>query len=178
MYHENTTHNPFLDSSSNISSANSDFPSYKKILVPHDGSEMSDNALRHAVYLAKISNAEIILMNIIEKDFVPPSVLLSFLKKEGNGGLTQSKKDLRNMMEDAIKKMLENRVNKFNSSGVTIYYKILIGKPTDEIIIFSEKSEIDLIVMASSRISSTVRVIGSTVRKVIDSTKKPVLVIH
>ena len=32
--------------------------------------------------------------------------------------------------------------------------------------------------MASSRITSTIRVIGSTVRKVIDSTRKPVLVIN
>ena len=24
---------------------------YKKILVPHDGSEMADNALKHAIYL-------------------------------------------------------------------------------------------------------------------------------
>jgi len=57
-------------------------------------------------------------------------------------------------------------------------YKVLAGKPANEIIKFSEESDIDLIVMASSRISSTIRVIGSTVRKVIDSTSKPVLVIH
>jgi nucleotide-binding universal stress UspA family protein len=57
-------------------------------------------------------------------------------------------------------------------------YKVLVGKPANEIIKFSEESDIDLIVMASSRISSTIRVIGSTVRKVIDSTSKPVLVIH
>ena len=32
-------------------------PQYKKILVPHDGSEVSDKALAHAVYLSKVSKA-------------------------------------------------------------------------------------------------------------------------
>jgi nucleotide-binding universal stress UspA family protein len=38
---------------------------------------------------------------------------------------------------------------------------------------------VDLIVMASSRSSSLVRrILGSTVRKVIDSVKNPVLIVH
>ena len=74
--------------------------------------------------------------------------------------------------------MLVNKVKKFNNLEVHLSYNVLAGKPPDEIIKFSDESDIDLIVMASSRISSTIRVIGSTVRKVIDSTRKPVLVIH
>ena len=41
-------------------------PNYKKILVPHDGSEVSDKALAHAVYLSKISKAEIFILNAVE----------------------------------------------------------------------------------------------------------------
>ena len=149
-----------------------------KKLVPHDGSEISNIALRHAIYLSKTSKAEIIIINIIEEDVISPSTLLSFIRKEEEGGLIQSKEDLRNMMEGAIKKMLENKVKKFNNLELHLSYKVLAGKPANEIIKFSEESDIDLIVMASSRISSTIRVIGSTVRKVIDSTSKPVLVIH
>ncbi|MGZ5510367.1 MAG: universal stress protein [Nitrososphaeraceae archaeon] len=147
------------------------------MLVPPDGSEISDIALRHAIYLSKISNAEIIIINIIEEDVISPSTLLSFIRKEEEGGLIQSKEDLRNM-EGAIKKMFENKVKKFNNLELHLSYKVLAGKPANEIIKFSEESDIDLIVMASSRISSTIRIIGSTVRKVIDSTSKPVLVIH
>lgn len=164
--------------SDSSSSVNLNFPTYKKILVPHDGSEISDIALRHAIYLSKISNAEIIIINIIEEDVISPSTLLSFIRKEEEGGLILSKEELRNMMEGAIKKMLENKVKKFNNLELHLSYKVLAGKPANEIIKFSEESDIDLIVMASSRISSTIRVIGSTVRKVIDSTSKPVLVIH
>lgn len=41
-------------------------PQYKKILVPHDGSELSDKALAHAIYLSKTSKAEIFILNAVE----------------------------------------------------------------------------------------------------------------
>ena len=41
-------------------------PNYKKIVVPHDGSELSDKELAHAVYLSKISKAEIFILNAVE----------------------------------------------------------------------------------------------------------------
>jgi nucleotide-binding universal stress UspA family protein len=40
---------------------------YERILVPHDGSEMSDKALKHAVYLSKISGTEIIILHVLER---------------------------------------------------------------------------------------------------------------
>ena len=42
-----------LSDSSSSSSVNLNFPTYKKILVPHDGSEISDIALRHAIIYPK-----------------------------------------------------------------------------------------------------------------------------
>jgi len=152
--------------------------SYKKILVPHDGSEMSDIALRHALYISKISNAEITIINVIEKDVIAPSMLLSFMRTEDEGGLVKSKEDFVVTMEGAVKKMLESKIKEINNPQMHLSYKVLAGKPVEEIIKFSEELDIDLIVMASSRISSRIRVIGSTVRKVIDSTIIPVLVIH
>ena len=38
----------------------------KKILVTHDGSEMSDKALLHAIFLTKIANAELVIVNVID----------------------------------------------------------------------------------------------------------------
>ena len=40
---------------------------YERILVPHDGSEMSDRALRHAVHLSKMSRTEIVILHAIER---------------------------------------------------------------------------------------------------------------
>lgn len=52
------------NSSSTISISN--FPSYTRILVPHDGKETSDKALNHAIYLSNLSGAEIVILCIIQ----------------------------------------------------------------------------------------------------------------
>ena len=160
------------------SSANLNSPSYKKILVTHDGSEMSNKALLHAIFLTKIANAELVIVNVIEEDVVPPSTLLSFLGKEGKEDLNKSKEELRNTMEGAVKKMLEEKIKRYKDQHIDLSYKVLVGDPTDEIIKYAEESDIDMIVMSSRKITSIIRAIGSTVRKVIDNTRKPVLVIH
>ena len=56
-------------------------PQFKKILVPHDSSQMSDKALAHAVYISKITGAHIEMLHIIEltRDILPPSTLLAFI---------------------------------------------------------------------------------------------------
>ena len=66
-------------------------PFYKKILVTHEGSEMSNKALLHAILLTKLANAELVIVNVIEEDVVPPSTLLSFLGEEGKEDLKKSK---------------------------------------------------------------------------------------
>ncbi len=150
---------------------------YQKILIPHDGSEMSDKALSHAAYLSKISGAEIVVLNVIEPEVVPPSTLLSFIKS--GTSIDIAKEDLQNTLEGGVRQMLEERIRRCNDAGVSkISYKIRSGKPVDEIIHQSEEIDFDVIIMASSRITSTVRVLGSTVRKVLDSIKKPVFLIH
>jgi nucleotide-binding universal stress UspA family protein len=150
---------------------------YQKILVPHDGSEMSDKALRHAAYLAKISGAEIVLLNVIEHEVIPPSTLLTFIKTDTP--LEQAKQDLRNALEGRVKQMLDERIRPCKDAGISkISYKIRTGKVVDEIVHQSEEMDSDVIIMASSRITSYVRVLGSIVRKVMDSIRKPVLLIH
>ncbi len=43
---------------------------YRRILVPHDGSEMSDRAFKHAMYVAKMANAEIVIFHVMETDSI------------------------------------------------------------------------------------------------------------
>ena len=160
----------------NLFSIDSQF-NYQKILVPHDGSQMSDKALSHAAYLSKISEAEIVMLNVIEHDVIPPSALLGFIKSDTS--IEQSKEDLRNTLEGGVKQMLDERIRLCKEAGINkISYKIRTGKIVDAIVHQSEEMDCDLIIMASSRITSYVRVLGSVVRRVLDSTRKPVLVIH
>lgn len=50
--------------------------------------------------------------------------------------------------------------------------------PVNEIVHLSDEMHFDIIIMATNRISSPVRGLGSTTRKVIDRIRKPVIIIH
>src|SRR5215207_4127143 len=151
---------------------------YRRILVPHDGSEMSDRAFKHAMYVAKMANAEIVMFHVMETDSIPPSTLLAFIKP--GAGLEEARAEVRTIFESAVGRMLEERVQAAKTSGINaVSYKISSSrKPADAIVIESEASEYDLIVMSSSRIASSIRALGSTARRVLDSTRKPVLLVH
>jgi nucleotide-binding universal stress UspA family protein len=145
--------------------------------VPHDGSEMSDHALKHALYLAKLSGAQLVILHVIESEAIPPSALLTFIRPEA--GLKGAKEDLKSTFEEAASRMLEQRTTESKDDRIAnIEYIIRAGKPVDEIVNESENRNYDLVVMASSRITSKVRVLGSNVRHVLDSISRPVLVIH
>jgi nucleotide-binding universal stress UspA family protein len=168
-----TTTTSTIDFSSNT-------PQYKKILVPHDSSQMSDKALAHAVYISKITGAHIEMLHIIDltRDILSPSTLLAVIGPDRP--VEKAKEDLKNMAEAGVRKILEERVKICKEEGKIeqVSYKIEIGKPVNEIVRITEENGYDLIVMASSRISSSVRLLGSTTKGVIDSIRKPVLIIH
>lgn len=48
-----------------------------RILVPHNGTEMSDKALGKAIEFAKALGAEIILVHVIEDITIPPTITLA-----------------------------------------------------------------------------------------------------
>lgn len=65
------------------------------------------------------------------------------------------------MLEPILEKAMEltKQEEVINTS-----YIIQSGKTVDKIVAVSEKRNIDLIVMASSRIASTIRILGSTTK--------------
>ena len=128
---------------------------YERILVPHDGSEMSDKSLNHATYLSKISGAEIVVLNVIEPDTVPPSALLAFIKSDAT--LEKARQDLRNTLEEGVKQMLSERVKRCKDTGINkTSYEIRVGNPVEEIVQLSQEMDFDIRVMASSRITSSI----------------------
>ena len=161
-------------------------PKFKRILVPYDASQMSDKALRYAIYLSKISNSDIFILNVIENYEDLKDVLPTTIKAEQEGKLERSNKndlqgvDLKVSVEGALRTVIEEKIHLCQEAGLDnqITYEIHTGKASDEIIQLAELKGFDLIVMASHRITSTLKSIGSTARKVMDNVKKPVLLIH
>jgi nucleotide-binding universal stress UspA family protein len=136
---------------------------YERILVPHDGSEMSDRSLKHALYLSKISGAEIVIIHVLEQVEL--------------GG---TKDELSSTTEGHMRQILEERIRLCKKAGVNeVSYIIRAGRPADQIVNLVGERYYDLIIMASSRISSTIRIVlGSTAKEVLDSVAKPILVIR
>jgi nucleotide-binding universal stress UspA family protein len=154
---------------------------YNGILVPHDGSEKSDKALAHAIYLSKLSGAEIIILNVIEHVKETDSSALIATSDGEHEGSDKANGKLEVTIYGGVKKMVEEKIRLCKRAGVKsqISYKIQTGKPpVDEIINVAQVMNVDLIIMASSKITSSIKVHGSRTRKVIDSANKPVLVIH
>jgi nucleotide-binding universal stress UspA family protein len=94
--------------------------------------------------------------------------------------LEKAKEELKNAVETGVRKILEEKVRICREEGKInrVSYKIEAGKPVDEIVHIAEENNYDLIIMASSRISSSIRLLGSTAKGVIDSIRSPVMIIH
>jgi nucleotide-binding universal stress UspA family protein len=168
-------------------------PYYKKILVPDDFSELSDRALGHAIYISNSTGADLVILNIITDTEIKPTTI-SATTKEGVGegkegiievGIVENKMDKHDdihvSLEGQAEQMVKERVRFCKEAGAKnqISYKMQTGKNVvDEILGLSEEMEIDLIVMSSSKVTATIRGFTSTTRKVIDSAKRPVLVIY
>ncbi|HEY7570029.1 MAG TPA: universal stress protein [Nitrososphaeraceae archaeon] len=91
-----------------------------------------------------------------------------------------SGKDLKVRIGGALKRIIEDKASLCKEAGVVanIAFEIRTGNAAEEIIKVAEQNQFDVVIMASHRLTSTIRGIGSTARKVIDTIKKPVLVIY
>lgn len=139
----------------------------KKILVPTDFSEQAGIALKAAAGIARKSNAEIVLLHIIDlpqetMDMIKPGYDLPeiMLFKEGaEAKLTQT-----SLSEDL--------------NGLTVSQILILGRTFNEVIQVAKANNIDLIVMGSHGASGFKEFfIGSNTEKVIRMSEVPVLAI-
>lgn len=176
---------------------------YRKILVPYDGSEPSNNALNHAVHIVKTnistsiselssapatdntitmtrSMSEVILLYIIEQVHAPPSFDYGMKIREVNTTEEYLKEVYYNMKTKAME-MLNKKKMEYSSSNISISTIVLVGKsPVDKIVEFASNNKVDLIVMGTRGLSgiSKIRALGSVSRGVAERADCPVLLVH
>lgn len=113
---------------------------YKKILVPTDGSDFSLKAERAALELAKIMDAEIIAVSIVENSFV--------------NGLPLD--DEVYELNSILKEDSEKNISEFETIDADEHFDIKItpiikeGSPAKEILNVAEEEDVDLIMIGSS----------------------------
>ena len=132
------------------------------ILVPIDFSEISENALNHAVKVAKIYNNEITLLYIMEESF------LSGLFSAGNN----------EVMVDAIKaKVAQKASDLATNTGLKVNFAVEKGKVYKAIAELANSQNFDSIIMGSSGASGLEQIIGSNASRTIQYSEVPVVVV-
>ena len=145
---------------------------YQKILIPLDGSELAECSLSHAGAIAKGCNAsDLIVFRVVE----PLSAnTISALDGAREGLLEKLENDVRKDAQDYISR-IENwlKAQGFPARGV-----ITNGRAADEIMDYSQKNNIDLIVMSTHGRSGISRFyFGSVAEKVSRHSPIPVLLV-
>jgi nucleotide-binding universal stress UspA family protein len=144
---------------------------YRKIMVPLDGSKMAECVIPHVETVAKLSNASVELVHVIEPVELPT-----------RGGIALSVDDLKQIEEHSkrdARKYLMEVVRRLNSTGIKSHSKLLTGKAADSLVDYIQENKFDLIIMATHGRSGISRWFwGSVADKILYSSKIPVLLVR
>lgn len=165
--------------------------SIKRILYATDLSQHALHAFAYAVSLANHYRAELNLMHVLTELPSLDSKVVSYIGQERWEEIKQRH------MEDARESLtgklrpnpaIQEALDRFSKDGVgtgvekadkTDQVLVLRGNPVDQIIAQSEELNCDLIVMGSHGHGTlTEAMLGSTARRVLRRSRKPVLVVR
>lgn len=149
-----------------------------RILVPHDGTEISDKALGKALEFAKAFKSEIIILHIVDNRFVPPSATLGFISDQSK--LEDAKIQLIKILKQGAELMLKDKISKVRESGIGVRFLMDVGSPAEEIVSVANAQKVDLIIMGSRRLEKVekLKALGSVARKVSEIAACPVTIVH
>jgi nucleotide-binding universal stress UspA family protein len=151
---------------------------YKRILVPLDGSDPSNNALEHAIGIAEKFGSELTLLAVV------PKVMVPVFPDEGFGAApVTAAKDMARY-QDRMKEIYENVLVEARAKAEEEHPELKVetilreGRPSATIVDIAENDGVDLIVMGSRGIGGiTGWILGSTSSHVVDSCTKPILIV-
>ena len=146
---------------------------YKKLLLPTDGSEYSEKAGEHAIWIADKSFAEIVVLYVVDTYYLGALSPLD-LRKTLEEDLWEEGKIAVNKFSEALEK---NQCNGF-CKNVKLTIEIKKGKPAKEILKILEEKNIDLVVMSASGKHALQKLLeGSVTERVVRLSKCSVLIV-
>ena len=146
---------------------------YAQLLVPIDGSKLSDKAVAHAVALAQRIGAKITLF-YASPDYPMPAYADGIVYEP------ISKKEYAKMATEEADRVLSDAMKKAASAGVDCTpMHVIAPSPWEAILKAAKKTKCDAIVMAShGRRGLSAVLLGSETQKVLTHSKLPVLVVR
>jgi nucleotide-binding universal stress UspA family protein len=149
----------------------------RPILVPHDGTEMSDKALSKAIEFARAFGSEIIIVHIVDSRFVPPSTTLGLISEKTT--LENAKTQLIRILKTGAEIMLKDRIEKVKEGGVSAKFLLGVGSPAEEIVSIANAEKVEMIVIGSRQLKSDKMItLGSVARKVSETASCPVMIVR
>ena len=152
---------------------------YQTILVPHAGTPAGDEALRHAIHIAKASATppKIILLHVVEEITRPPVFALSSSERKS---ILKSVDDANMSIKEDMKKLLEKRREQCNENNIQSEVIVSIGNAAEKILYVAKQKKADMIVMAKRRKLKGIKKLlslGSVSRKVVENMTCPVVLV-
>jgi nucleotide-binding universal stress UspA family protein len=145
---------------------------YQKILIPLDGSELAECSLEHAKAIAQGCNvADVIVFRAIE----PLSAQqLSALAEAGDDSIRKAREQNEQEAKDYVSKVKNN----LKTKGIVSEAVTVVGRAAEEILSYTERNNVDLIVMSTHGRSGLSRFFfGSVAEKVSRHSRVPVLLL-
>ncbi|NOZ59652.1 MAG: universal stress protein [Euryarchaeota archaeon] len=140
---------------------------YKSILIPTDGSEIAEEAVRHGVRLAKALNAKVYGLYVID---------ISAFAGIPTEAVWES---MRVLLEEEGKRALASVEELAKELGVECETIIREGIPAEDIVSVAREKGADLIVMGTAGRTGLDRfLLGSVAEKVVRTSSCPVMVVH
>jgi nucleotide-binding universal stress UspA family protein len=144
---------------------------YKKILVPLDGSDLAECALEHVKAIALGCNVpEVVLFRVVEPIYTGADAM-------SYGAVMYA--DLINQVEKEAQEYITDVTEKFKrNTGIEAQSVLAHGNAADEILEYSKKNKVDLIIMTTHGRSGISRwLFGNVADKVSHHSTVPVLII-
>jgi len=140
---------------------------YKRVLLPLDGSPLAEQALPHAIAQAGHSQAELILLRVIEP------------WARGTGLSLAAHERLKQQAATWAREYLERIAADVQQQGIRVQVVTVDGRPHVEIAEFAEGNQVDLIVMSTRGQSGLSRwLMGSVADRVVRGATVPVLLVR
>jgi nucleotide-binding universal stress UspA family protein len=141
---------------------------YRKILLPLDGSELAEEALEAAVPLARGFGAPVLLLGVLDLTAGMYDVYSEAF----------SPVDLRTQLEGFLDQALGRAQKKLEAQGVRVSRSLRVGVPHEEIGALAQEEGVDLIVMTThGRRGISHFLLGSVTERVIRTAPCPVLAV-
>ena len=142
---------------------------YKTILVPVDISEdeLTEKALQHAVYIAKLEGAKIHLFHAI------PDVSRFSISYSYHYDMLSSFAN-----KERVQEQLQELANSVDLPKEQVDFSAAFGSARDKVLELAEKIKADLIVVGSRRPSISTHLLGSNASGIVAYAKQSVLVVR